>query len=77
MTRISKTGLSIAGVMFITAIALLSYYGASGSYVAEDGLLVEEFWALALGSFGLIGAVFLGLLTGAVALVRMMIRKRN
>ena len=75
MTLVTKSGLSIAGVLALASMALLFYYGASGSYVAEDGLLVEEFWALALGSFGLIGAIFFSLLTGAVGLVRMLIRK--
>ena len=75
MTLASKIGLSIAGAMLLVSIALLAFYGASGSYVAEDGLLVEEFWALALGSFGLIGAIFIGSLTAIIALARLLIRK--
>lgn len=77
MTLITKLGLSVTAVMVLVAAALLGFYGAAGSYVAEDGLLVEEFWALALGSFSLIGATFVGLLTAAISLVRVMNRKRN
>lgn len=75
MTKISKIGFSIAGALFLSSAALLIFYGASGSYVAEDGLLVEEFWALALGSFALIGAILVTLLTGAVSVVRRLIKK--
>ncbi len=75
MTLTTKIGLSISGSLFLVAMALLAFYGASGSYVAEDGLLVEEFWALALGSFGLIGAIFIGSLTAIIALARLLIRK--
>lgn len=77
MSLITRIGLSTAGALFLIAIALLAFYGASGSYVAEDGLLVEEFWALALGTFALIGATFVSALIGAISTVRMIIRKRN
>lgn len=77
MTLTSKIGLSIAGVLSLMSMALLFYYGTSESYVADDGLLVEEFWALALGSFALIGATFVVALTGGISLVRMIIRKRK
>lgn len=76
MTLTSKIGLSTAGVMTLTSVALLFYYGASGSYVAENGLLVEEFWALALGSFALLGALLVVLLTGVISIARMIIRKK-
>ena len=75
MTRTTKIGLSVSGAMILLAMALLAFYGATGSYVAEDGLLVEEFWALAMGSFALIGALLVGALTGAISTVRMIIRK--
>lgn len=77
MTLTTRIGLSIAGASLLLAMALLAFYGASGSYVAEDGLLVEEFWALALGSFALLGGIFVGLLTGVISVARMLIRKRK
>lgn len=77
MTLTTKIGLSIAGVMLLTATGLLAFYGASDSYVAEDGLLVEEFWALALGSFALIGAIVVVLITGVISVARTIIRKRK
>ena len=77
MTLTTKIGLSIAGVMLLTATGLLTFYGASDSYVAEDGLLVEEFWALALGSFALIGAIVVVLITGLISVARTIIRKRK
>ena len=77
MTLTTKIGLSIAGVMLLTATGLLTFYGASDSDVAEDGLLVEEFWALALGSFALIGAIVVVLITGLISVARTIIRKRK
>jgi len=77
VTLTTRIGLYIAGALFLVAISLLGFYGASGSYVAEDGLLVEEFWALALGSFALLGSTLVGLLTGVISAARMVIRKRK
>lgn len=77
VTLTARIGLSVAGALFLVAISLLALYGASDSYVAEDSLLVEEFWALALGSFALLGATFVGLLTGVISVARMIIRKRQ
>ena len=77
MTLTTKIGLSIAGVMLLAAMGLLAFYRASDSYVAEDGQLVEEFWALALGSFALLGAILVVLLNGAISVVRVIIRQRK
>ena len=44
---------------------LLTFYNLSGQYVDENGWLVEEFWALALGTL----ALALSTLSGTIALV--------
>ena len=71
MSLIRKIGLSIAGVFFIVGVSLLAIYVTSGSYVNEDGLLVEEFWALALGSFTILAAIIVGMISGLPSLVRL------
>ncbi len=45
------------GVVIVASVGLLIYYNLSPNYVDENGLLVEEFWALGLASFGLMGAI--------------------
>ena len=72
MSRKVKIGLSTAGLLFIFGASLIVFYNASGSYVDEDGLLVEEFWALALGSFSFVAAITVGVISGFPSLVRLL-----
>jgi hypothetical protein len=72
MSLIRKIGLSTAGLLFIVGVSLIAFYSASGSYVDEDGLLVEDFWALALGSFTILAAIIVGVISCFPSLVRLM-----
>lgn len=71
MTLRRKIGLFTAGMFFIAGASLIAFYSASGSSVDEDGLLVEEFWALAIGSFTLLASIIVGVISGLPSLVRM------
>ena len=71
MTLIRKKGFSTAGVLLILGVSLIAFYGTSESFVDEEGLLVEEFWALALGSFALIAAISVGVISNFSSLVRL------
>jgi hypothetical protein len=71
MSLIRKIGLSTAGLLFIVGVSLLAIYVTSGSYVNEDGLLVEDFWALALGSFTILAAIIVGVISCFPSLVRL------
>jgi len=48
---------------------LLTFYNLSGQYVDQNGWLVEEFWALALGTLALV----LSSLSGTIALVLLLV----
>ena len=71
MTLIRKIGFSTAVVLLILGVSLIAFYGTSESFVDEAGLLVEEFWALALGSFALIAAIIVGVISNFASLVRL------
>lgn len=71
MTLIRKIGFSTAVVLLILGVSLIAFYGISESFVDEAGLLVEEFWALALGSFALIAAIIVGVISNFASLVRL------
>jgi hypothetical protein len=62
MSKIAKSLLALIGFFFLSAIGLISYYQASGQYVDENGVLVEEFWALGLGTLSVLVAAVLGLI---------------
>lgn len=49
------------------------YYVAAGNYVDESGILVEEFWALGLAWFFVIGSVFMA----ATGLILRLIGRRQ
>lgn len=53
----------------LASVLLLGYYGVSGQSVDEDGLLVEEFWALALGVFSFFCAAITGVVIGVIYLL--------
>ena len=61
MSIIAKFLLVLSGFFSVSAVALLAFYGASGQYVDENGWLVEEFWALGLGTLSVLFAVVFGL----------------
>ena len=63
MSFIAKFLLILSGLFLLSAIALLAFYEASGQYVDENGRLVEEFWALGLGTFSLLFAAVFGLVS--------------
>ena len=71
MTLMRKVGFSTAVVLLILGVSLIAFYGTSESFVDEEGLLVEEFWALALGSFALIAAIIVGVISNFASLVRL------
>jgi hypothetical protein len=57
MSRGQRFLLRAIGVVIVASVGLLIYYNLSPNYVDENGLLVEEFWALGLASFGLMAAI--------------------
>jgi len=61
MSLIAKSLFVLSVFSLFSAIVPLVFYGASGQYVDENGWLVEEFWALGLGTFSLVFAVVFGL----------------
>ena len=64
MTRGQRFLLRAIGVVIVASVGLLIYYNLSPNYVDENGWLIEEFWALGLASFGIVGSLlsFLALL---------------
>lgn len=65
----------IGTVALLVGVGLGVFFVASGgSRVDESGLLVEEFWALGLSWFFVLGSVFMAAL-GLV--IRLFARKRN
>ena len=73
MNRPQNLFLRLIGVTVVASLALLVYYNLSPNYVDEQGVLVEEFWALGLASFGMVGSVFAFL----VLLVWMSVSKKR
>ena len=67
MSRAFRVVLAICAVLVVAGLALLFYYQVSGSAVDEDGWLVEEFWALALGTL----SIFVGSLGAGATLLAM------
>mgnify|MGYP000296961076 FL=1 len=67
MSRPFRVVLAICAVLVAAGLALLFYYQVSGSFVDEDGWLVEEFWALALGTL----SIFVGSLGAGATLLAM------
>lgn len=57
MTRGQRFLLRAIGVVIVASVGLLIYYNLSPNYVDENGWLIEEFWALALANFGILGAI--------------------
>ena len=76
MTRVVKVLFIVSGCLLFSALLLVTYYNSVGSYVDENGWLIEEFWALGLGSFALILGL-LGIFVSVVLLVVQKIRRRN
>ena len=76
MTRSVKALLIFSCCVLSAALLLLTYYNSVGSYVDENGWLIEEFWALGLGSFALILGLF-GIFVSVVLVVVQKIRRRN
>ena len=61
MSRGQRILFRAIGAITSIAVLLIIFYNLSPNYVDEQGFLVEEFWAIALASFGLVGSL-LGLL---------------
>ena len=76
MTRSVKALLIVSCCLLFAALLLVTYYNSVGSYVDENGWLIEEFWALGLGSFALILGLF-GIFLSFVVSVVQKIRKRK
>lgn len=63
------------GIAFgLASAVLLAFYTASGQSVDSDGNLVEEFWALALGSASLIAS---GTFGASYFVIRTITRSRS
>lgn len=52
--RYFLNGLWLTGLV---SVALIIYFNLSPSYVDQQGVLVEPFWAIGLASFGLTGSI--------------------
>lgn len=74
MTRLVKALLIVSFCLLFAALLLVTYYNSVGSYVDENGWLIEEFWVLGLGSFALILGLF-GIFLSVVLLFVQKIRK--
>lgn len=57
MNRGQRVLLRSLGITTSISVLLILYYNLSPSYVDEQGFLIEEFWAMGLASFGLLGSV--------------------
>ena len=71
MQRIRRAFRLLSLTLLAVATPLLGYYSFVGQTIDENGTLQEEFWALALGSFALLGA---GLSAG-IALIARLVRR--
>ena len=76
MTRFVKPLLVVSCCLFFSAFLLAVYYNSVGSYVDENGWLIEDFWALGLASFAVILGLF-GIFLSVVLVVVHKIRKRK
>ena len=76
MTRSVKALLIVSCCLLFAALLLVTYYNSVGSYVDENGWLIEEFWALGLASFAVILGLF-GIFLSVVLVVFHKIRKRK
>ena len=66
---------SFLGTTFLIIGAGLGvYFMAAGSYVDESGALIEEFWALGLAWFFVLGSVFMATLG---LILRLLVRRRS
>ena len=54
--------------LMVLGISLMVYYRLAGSYIDEDGYLIEEFWAMGLGIFMVIVSLAGFLIWGIVSL---------
>ncbi|MFY9304166.1 MAG: DUF3955 domain-containing protein [Rhodoluna sp.] len=77
MRLVKKLGFPTSGVLLLVGVLLIAFYGSSESYVNEEGLLIEEFSALALGYFALIAAIIIGVISSLAFLVRLVRGKKN
>ncbi len=55
--------------LLVLGISLMVYYWLAGSYIDEDGYLIEEFWAMGLGIFMVIVSLAGFLIWGIVSLL--------
>ncbi len=55
--------------LLVLGISLVVYYRLSGSYIDEDGFLIEEFWAMGLGILMVIVSLAGFLIWGIVSLL--------
>lgn len=62
--------LGASTVLLLAGLALMAYFVLSGTTVAEDGLLVEEFWAWGLGIWLVVLSLGGYLLWGVLHLIR-------
>ena len=56
--------------LLLVGLSLMTYFALAGSYVNEDGFLIEEFWAWAIGVWMVILSLVGFLVWGIVVLVR-------
>lgn len=63
------------GTTFLVAgVGFGIYYVAAGNYIDESGALIEEFWALGLAWFFVLGSVFMATLG---LILRLVARRRT
>lgn len=55
---------------YLIAVSLMTYYFLSDSYVDQDGVLVEEFWAWGLGVILILASVLATLIVSVRVLVK-------
>ena len=63
LLKIGNVGLLLIG------LSLMAYFVLAGSYIDEDGFLIEEFWAWGLGILMVIVSLLGFLIWGIVSLL--------
>jgi protein-S-isoprenylcysteine O-methyltransferase Ste14 len=77
MSQKPRVALLISGGLIVVGVGLLFFYQLTGSYVDEQGWLVEPFWALALGTMSVFVGSLLMVLTLLAVVFGSVVRRRN
>lgn len=77
MSQKPRAALLVSGGLIVIGVGLLFFYQLTGSYVDEQGWLVEPFWALGLGSMSILLGSLLMVVTLLTVVFRSIVRRKN